>query len=86
MSKQTAVEWLKSQIEITVGGYFGSPWIELFEQAKAMEEEQENKRNKILMDFLDTEYELGISDKKTIERIKWYLETYFEQTYKEDKQ
>jgi hypothetical protein len=34
--------------------------------------------NKI-MKFLDTEYELGISDKKTIERIKWYFKTYFEQ-------
>jgi hypothetical protein len=35
--------------------------------------------NDIIMDFLDTEYKLGISDKKTIKRIKWYFETYFEQ-------
>ncbi len=28
-------------------------------------------------DFLDTEMTLGISDKKTIERVKWYYETYF---------
>ena len=38
--KQTAVEWLKSQIELTVDGYFGSPWAEIFEKAKAMEKEQ----------------------------------------------
>ena len=32
-----------------------------------------------IMKFLDTEVELKLSDKKTIERIKWYFETYFEQ-------
>ncbi len=37
---QTAVEWLKSQMENMVDGYFGSPWVEIFKQAKAMEREQ----------------------------------------------
>jgi hypothetical protein len=32
-----------------------------------------------IMKFLDTEVELKLSDIKTIERIKWYFETYFEQ-------
>jgi len=32
-----------------------------------------------IMRFLDTEVELKLSDTKTIERIKWYFETYFEQ-------
>jgi hypothetical protein len=32
-----------------------------------------------IMKFLDTEVELKLSDAKTIERIKWYFETYFEQ-------
>jgi len=32
-----------------------------------------------IMKFLDTEKELKLSDAKTIERIKWYFETYFEQ-------
>ena len=32
-----------------------------------------------IMKFLDTEVELKLSDTKTIERIKWYLETFFEQ-------
>jgi len=40
MAQHTAVEWLQSRIQITVDGYFGSPWAELFEQAKAMEKEQ----------------------------------------------
>jgi hypothetical protein len=31
------------------------------------------------MKFLDAEKELKLSDAKTIERIKWYFETYFEQ-------
>jgi len=43
MSQQTAVEWLKSQMENMVDGYFGSPWVEIFKQAKAMEKEQINK-------------------------------------------
>jgi hypothetical protein len=37
-----------------------------------------SEANKIMI-FLDNEYKLGISDKQTIERIKWYFETYFEQ-------
>ena len=32
-----------------------------------------------MMKFLDTEIKLGLSDIKTIERVKWYFETYFEQ-------
>jgi hypothetical protein len=35
-----------------------------------------------IMTFLDDEYKLGISDKLTIERLKWYFETYFEQFIK----
>jgi hypothetical protein len=32
-----------------------------------------------IMRFLNTEVELKLSDTKTIKRIKWYFETYFEQ-------
>jgi len=32
-----------------------------------------------IMKFLDAEKELKLSDAKTIERIKWYFKTYFEQ-------
>jgi hypothetical protein len=38
-----------------------------------------NQSNKILK-FLDNEHKLGISDKKTIERIKWYFDKYFQKT------
>jgi hypothetical protein len=43
-------------------------------QAEKMYAEADN-----IMRFLDTEVELKLSDTKTIERIKWYFETYFEQ-------
>jgi hypothetical protein len=47
----------------------GAKW-----QAERMYSEADN-----IMRFLDTEVELKLSDTKTIERIKWYFETYFEQ-------
>jgi len=43
-------------------------------QAERMYTEADN-----IMRFLDTEVELKLSDTKTIERIKWYFKTYFEQ-------
>jgi len=48
------------------------------EGAKWQAERMYSEADKI-MNFLDTEKHLGISDNKTIERIKWYFETYFEQ-------
>jgi hypothetical protein len=47
----------------------GAKW-----QAERMYAEADN-----IMRFLDTEVELKLSDTKTIERIKWYFKTYFEQ-------
>ena len=41
-------------------------------QALEMEKEQKQRFNK----FLNDEMELGISDKKTIERIQWYYNNY----------
>jgi hypothetical protein len=46
--------------------------------AKWQKERMYSEADKI-MKFLDTEIQLGLSDNKTIERIKWYFETYFEQ-------
>ena len=46
-------------------------------QAKEMEKEKHEKFNK----FLNDEKQLGISDLKTIERIQWYYNTYFNETY-----
>lgn len=48
-------------------------------QQKRMYSESDN-----IMKFLDNEKHLGISDNKTIERIKWYFETYFEQFKKKN--
>jgi hypothetical protein len=42
-----------------------------------MEKEQIDKFN----DFLEKEKQLEISDLKTIERIQWYYNTYFNETY-----
>jgi hypothetical protein len=49
----------------------------LGEQAKEMEKEKHEKFNK----FLKDEKQLKISDLKTIERIQWYYNTYFNETY-----
>jgi hypothetical protein len=48
-----------------------------FQEAKEMEKEKHEKFNK----FLNDEKQLGISDLKTIERIQWYYNTYFNETY-----
>ena len=56
-------------VEVKQSFIYGAKW-----QAKRMYSEADN-----IMKFLDTEVELKLSDKKTIERIKWYFETYFEQ-------
>ena len=42
------------------------------------QERSYSEANKII-EFLDNEVKLKISDAKTIERVKWYFETYFEQ-------
>ena len=47
-------------------------------ESKEMEKEQHEKFNK----FLNDEKQLGISDLKTIERIQWYYNTYFNETYR----
>jgi hypothetical protein len=73
--KETIEEAAKKAIGYKKGQAFnegytaGAKW-----QAKRMYSEA----NKIIS-FLDNEYKLGISDKQTIKRLKWYFETYFEQ-------
>ena len=71
--KQTAVEWL---IEKQIDAGIGLPK-EWREQAKEMEKANHEKFNK----FLNDEKQLGISDLKTIERIQWYYNTYFNETF-----
>jgi len=50
---------------------------EEIQEALQMEREQIDKFN----DFLEKEKQLEISDLKTIERIQWYYNTYFNETY-----
>jgi hypothetical protein len=67
----TAVEWLQSielERDLTLADW---------KQAKEMEKEKHEKFNK----FLNDEKQLGISDLKTVERIQWYYNTYFNETY-----
>jgi len=76
--QQTAVDWLIKQLQSNINiRWRGTNIIELGEQAKEMEKEKHEKFNK----FLNDEKQLGISDLKTIERIQWYYNTYFNETY-----
>jgi hypothetical protein len=68
-SLQHSTEYKSSIAEKRLAFIFGAKW-----QAERMYAEADN-----IMRFLDTEVELKLSDTKTIERIKWYFETYFEQ-------
>ena len=79
--KQTALDFYRTELFTLLSlnqSKFNSEE-EIFDQAKAMEEEQGEKFNM----FLDYEKSLGISDEKTIERIKWYYNTYFNETYEQ---
>jgi hypothetical protein len=81
----TELEWLAENIDNLipyVNDASAKKFNELVEQAKEMEEQQSERmyaEADNIMRFLDTEVELKLSDTKTIERIKWYFETYFEQ-------
>jgi len=45
--------------------------------SKRMEKAETSK----FYDFLEMEKKIGISDLKTIERIQWYYNTYFNETF-----
>ena len=67
--KQFVVKTNDIQFGVLKGFEAGAKW-----QQERMYSEADR-----IMKFLDTEKELKLSDAKTIERIKWYFETYFEQ-------
>ncbi len=78
--KQTAVEWLKVTVKAMTencGDYDLYAVLWHIEQAIEMEKEKHEKFNK----FLNDEKKLGISDLKTVERIQWYYNTYFNETF-----
>ena len=80
--KQTAVEWLYNNLK----SHFehNGDLLEVvqmsFEQAKEMEKEKHLNWNK----FLESEKTLGISDVKTIERVQWYYNEYYNETFKSE--
>jgi hypothetical protein len=78
---QTAVEWLVRKLSTELIGEIPlHRWDEIREavqQAKQMEKQHHDKWNK----FLEIEKVLGISDVKTIERIQWYYNQYYNETY-----
>ena len=49
-------------------------------EAKLMEKEKHLNWNK----FLESEKTLGISDVKTIERVQWYYNEYYNETFKSE--
>jgi hypothetical protein len=51
---------------------------EIFSKGAKWHAERMYSESDKIMKFLNTEKELKLSDAKTIERIKWYFETYFE--------
>jgi len=87
--QQTAVEWFIEELEYK-GDLRETPsirniqlnidtsdYMELKVQAQEMEKAKHEKFNK----FLNDEKQLGISDLKIVERIQWYYNTYFNETY-----
>jgi hypothetical protein len=83
MAQQTAVEWFADKLDELipfVNEKTAIAFNKLVAQAKEMEKQQHEKINK----FLDVEKVLGISDLKTIERIQWYYNNYFNETYKNE--
>ena len=51
-----------------------------YKEAKEMEKEKHLNWNK----FLESEKTLGISDVKTIERVQWYYNEYYNETFKSE--
>ncbi len=78
MSKQSSIDWLVEQIKKDINLRLrGFDIDKALEQAKAMHKEDIERFNK----FLNDEKKLGIADLKTIERIQWYYNTYFNETF-----
>jgi hypothetical protein len=80
--QQTAVNFLIKEFSDILGPIETKPMqnllmMDAMKRAKEMEKEKHEKFNKLLND----EKQLGISDLKTIERIQWYYNTYFNETY-----
>lgn len=76
--KQETLEETAEKYGNNIGNKNGTAQFDFIQGAKWMQERSYIEANKII-EFLDNEAKLKISDTKTIERIKWYFETYFKQ-------
>ena len=81
MSKETLEEAAENYGN-SIGNKNGTAQFDFIRGAKWQTERMYSEEEKF-MKFLDTEKMLGLSDTKTIERIKWYFETYFNQNNKQ---
>jgi hypothetical protein len=69
-----------SERHLDVSGNLGKYLVgAVFQDGVKWQQERMYSEGDKIMKFLDAEKELKLSDAKTIERIKWYFETYFEQ-------
>jgi hypothetical protein len=76
MSKQTAVQWLQEAISKKLSSEIGPYFLDLFEQAKAMEKEQ---MDKVSEDW----FVEGCSHMNDNKRIYQSFESYYNQTFTE---
>jgi hypothetical protein len=78
--KQTAVKFLIEKLDNNLDIKHSWRTKQYIEQAKEMEKEKHLNWNK----FLESEKTLGISDVKTIERVQWYYNEYYNKTFKSE--
>jgi len=76
MKQETLEQFMAS---LPYYGHCNHEYLEGIEEGAKWQQERSYSEADKIMKFLDTEIKLGLSDIKTIERVKWYLETYFEQ-------
>ena len=76
MKKETLEQFMAT---LPYYGHCNHEYLEGIEEGAKWQQERSYSEADKIMKFLDTEIKLGLSDIKTIERVKWYLETYFEQ-------
>ena len=73
---KTGVEWLVQEFDLEMQDTFNHK----INKAKEMDKEKHLNWNK----FLESEKTLGISDVKTIERVQWYYNEYYNETFKSE--
>jgi hypothetical protein len=80
MSKKTAIEYLVKFPEIPGELKTTNSQDLIVTNAIAVTKRMEKAETSKFYDFLEMEKKIGISDLKTIERIQWYYNTYFNET------